>query len=311
MLAVKLGVSGALLALLFSRVDVAKLWANARQASPAWILVALALYTLTTVASVWRWSLLLDAQDVPVPFHTLFGSFSVALFFNNFLPSNIGGDVVRIADTAKIARSKTLAATVVLADRIMGMMALILVAASGATFAAAAHGHGVLPIAPVWLWAALACGLAGGVPVLLFPSLAGLLLRPLLVIHPEWVGGRIGTITNTLKRFRRHLGPVVTCFFGAVFVQMATVAFHFAVAHALGIHISVFDIAVVVPMAGVVQMLPVSVNGFGVREAMFSFYFSRIGLPIEQAILLSLTATALVMLYSLTGALVLVGRGHR
>ena len=40
----------------------------------------------------------------------VFGSMSVALFFNNFLPSNIGGDVVRISDTAKVARSKTLAA---------------------------------------------------------------------------------------------------------------------------------------------------------------------------------------------------------
>ena len=49
----------------------------------------------------------------------------------------------------------------------------------------------------------------------------------------------------------------------------------------------------------------------GVREAMYSLYFRRIGLPIESAILLSLTSTALVMFYSLTGAAVYVGRGHR
>jgi hypothetical protein len=65
-----------------------------------------------------------------------------------------------------------------------------------------------------------------------------------------------------------------------------------------------------VPLAGVVQMIPLSVNGFGVREATYSLYFTRIGLPIESAILLSLTSTALVMLYSLTGAAVYVGRGH-
>ena len=311
MLAVKLGVSGALLALLFSRVDVAKLWASARQASLSWIAVALGLYALNVVAGVWRWWLLLEAQDVPVPFGTLFGSMSVALFANNFLPSNIGGDVVRIADTAKVTRSKTLAATVVLADRTMGMMGLILVAATGATALEMANGAAKLPIWPGWLWAAFGAGLLGGVPLLLFPPLLGRLLQPLTRIHPEWVGGRLSSITTTLVRFRAHLGSVALCFVGAVFVQMLNVAFHLGVAHALGIHISFFDLAVVVPMAGVVQMLPVSVNGFGVREAMFSFYFTRIGLPIESAILLSLTATALVMLYSLTGAAAWVGRGHR
>ena len=83
-----------------------------------------------------------------------------------------------------------------------------------------------------------------------------------------------------------------------------------AVARSLGIPIGAFDLAVVVPLAGVVQMMPVSVNGFGIREATYSLYFTRIGLPIESAILLSLTTTAVVMLYSLTGAAVYIGRGH-
>jgi hypothetical protein len=52
------------------------------------------------------------------------------------------------------------------------------------------------------------------------------------------------------------------------------------------------------------------VNGFGVREATFSFYFSRLGLPLESAMALSLGATALVMLFSLSGAAVYVARRH-
>jgi hypothetical protein len=58
-------------------------------------------------------------------------------------------------------------------------------------------------------------------------------------------------------------------------------------------------------------MLPVSVNGFGVREATFSLYFARIGLPIQSAILLSLMATALIMIFSLSGAAVYISRGHK
>src|SRR5262244_3652689 len=130
---VKLAVSVALLAWLFSRVDMAALWSTARRASPLWMTIAFTIYALNVLLSVWRWWLLVEAQELDVPFKTLSASMLVALFFNNFLPSNIGGDVVRIGDTAKAAGSKTLATTIVLVDRTMGMLGLVLVAACGAT----------------------------------------------------------------------------------------------------------------------------------------------------------------------------------
>jgi len=75
--------------------------------------------------------------------------------------------------------------------------------------------------------------------------------------------------------------------------------------------VSMWDLAVIVPVSFVVQLLPVSVNGFGVREATFTFYFTRIGQPIESALLLSLVAQALVMIFSLAGAAVYIARRRR
>src|SRR5215208_6292588 len=82
----KLTVSLALFAFLFSRVDVGRLWSVARQASVPWLVAALVVYGLTVVASTWRWHLLLNAQQVYLRLRTLFVSFLVANFFNNFLP---------------------------------------------------------------------------------------------------------------------------------------------------------------------------------------------------------------------------------
>ena len=70
------------------------------------------------------------------------------------------------------------------------------------------------------------------------------------------------------------------------------------------------DLAVIVPLSFIVQMLPVSLNGFGVREATFSLYLARLGVPIEQGVLMSLVAAALIMILSLTGAATYVARGH-
>ena len=159
LLAVKLSVSIILLVVLFSRIDVAQLWATARLASVPWLLVAMAVFAVSTLAGVWRWHLLVKAQHIDLSFQALLGSFLVALYFNNFLPSNIGGDVIRIGDTARAAGSKTRATTVVLMDRGLGLMALVLVAALGDSYAAAVHPLAV-PILPVWLWAGFLIGAA-------------------------------------------------------------------------------------------------------------------------------------------------------
>jgi uncharacterized membrane protein YbhN (UPF0104 family) len=309
-LVVKFAVSVVLLAVLFSRIDVERLWTSARRASPWWLAFALVLLLVNTIAATWRWRVLLDAQDIFVRRRRLFASWLVAQFFNNFLPSNVGGDVIRISDTAKPAGSKTLATTIVLIDRGVGLLGLGLVAALGATAAGAIH-PAALPIWPVWLWAGFLIGAMASAPAVIAPGGFGRLLQPLTVFHPEWVGERINTVTTVLARFRERPAALAECFGGAVFVQFSLVVFYFVVAYALRLHVSMWDLAVIVPVSFVVQLLPVSVNGFGVREATFTFYFTRIGQPIESALLLSLVAQALVMIFSLAGAAVYIARRRR
>ena len=133
LIAVKVAVSAALLWMLFSRADVSAMGTQFRQMNFAWMLAALLTYGLMLLVSAWRWQLLLEVQRIPVRFGLLTNSFLVATFFNNFLPSNIGGDVVRVADTAPFAGSKTVATTIVLIDRVLGLIALLAVAATRTT----------------------------------------------------------------------------------------------------------------------------------------------------------------------------------
>src|SRR5262252_6742161 len=306
-LALKLSVSIILLVVLFSRIDVAQLWETARLASVPWLLAAIAVFGISTLAGAWRWNVLLKAQHVDIALPSLLGTFLVATYFNNFLPSNIGGDVIRIGDTARYTNSKTLATTVVLMDRILGLIALAFVAALGATAVGRLH-HVAAPIWPVWLWAGFLAGAAATTPAVFAPSGFGRLLRPLTVFHPEWVGNRITDLTGALAKFGADPGALLSAFTGAIMVQVTLVMFYFAVAYALHLDVALSDLAVAVPMSFVVQLLPVSVGGFGVREAFFSYYFHRIGQPIEDAVLLSLVAQALLILFSLSGLAVYIWR---
>ena len=303
--ALKAAVSIGLLTVLFTRVDVARLWAVAREASVSWLGAALALYLVMVLASAVRWGVLLRAQHVRLPFRFLTQSFLVATFFNNFLPSNIGGDVIRIADTAPAAGSKTLATTVVLIDRGLGLLGLALMAATGASLMSRVA---LDPVGPAVLWAGFGLGAIVAAPALLMPETATKLLQPLRVFHQEWVDARIEKLTYALTRFKETPTALGVCFFGAVAVQGILVLFYLAIARSMHIPIGFAELAVIVPISFIVQMVPVSLNGFGVREATFGFYFTRLGLPLESALLVSFVGAALIMVFSLSGGVAYLRR---
>jgi uncharacterized membrane protein YbhN (UPF0104 family) len=263
------------------------------------------MYLAMVLASAVRWGVLLRAQHVQLPFSFLTQSFLVATFFNNFLPSNIGGDVVRITDTAKAAGSKTLATTVVLIDRGLGLLGLALMAATGASLM---HRMAVGPVGPAMLWAGFGLGAIVATPALLMPETVTKLLQPLRVFHKDWVDARIEKLTYALTRFKETPTALAGCFAGAVVVQAILVLFYVAIARSMQIPIGFAELAVIVPVSFIVQMIPVSVNGFGVREATFGFYFTRLGLPLESALLVSFVGAALIMLFSLTGGVAYLRR---
>jgi uncharacterized protein (TIRG00374 family) len=303
---VKLLISGGLIALLVARIDGETLWRTARTAAPGWLAAALGIYLAMILASAWRWDILLRAQHIRLPFRTLASSFLVATFFNNFLPSNIGGDVVRISDTAGAAGSKTLATTIVLMDRGIGLLGLVMVAAIGAS--AGQRLGSIGPVNPMMLWLGLMGGALIVAPALVNPRRFVQLLQPLKALHAEWVEERLERLAAALARFRQAPGALATCFAGALAVQTILVGFYLAIAYSMGVNIGFTELAFIVPITFIVQMVPISVNGFGVREATFGFYFNRLGLPLESALLVSFMGAALIMLFSLTGAVAYLGR---
>jgi uncharacterized protein (TIRG00374 family) len=304
----KAAVSLGLLAVLLSRVDVSRLWSVARGASISWLAWALLLYLAMVLASAVRWAVLLRAQHVRLSFRYLTESFLVATFFNNFLPSNIGGDVVRIADTAKAAGSKTAATTVVLIDRGLGVLGLALMAAIGATVM---QRMAVGPVGPAMLWAGFGLGAIVATPALLMPETATKLLQPLRVFHQEWVDARIEKLTYALTRFKETPAALALCFTGAVAVQGILVLFYVAIARSMNIPIGFAELAVIVPVSFIAQMVPLSLNGFGVREATFGFYFTRLGLSLEAALVVSFVGAALIMVFSLSGGVAYLSRTAR
>src|SRR5574341_728002 len=127
---VKLAVSAALLAYLFSSTDTRALEQRVRSADLLLLAAAVGCYAAMLALATWRWRLLLETLGVDAPMRRLLSSYLVATFFNNFLPSNIGGDVVRVRDGSHLTGSTTASLAVVGIDRILGFGALYALAAA-------------------------------------------------------------------------------------------------------------------------------------------------------------------------------------
>src|SRR5258708_22724155 len=137
-----------------------------------------------------------------------------------------------MADTVNAAGSGTLTRTVVVVDGLVGLMGLALVAAIGAS-AAAIPAPG--PVGPAALWGGLGAVTVACAPALLKPETLEWILRPLRVVHADWIDQRVRHLTGALEKFRARIPTLALCFIASIAVQVALVFFYAAIAHSMQI----------------------------------------------------------------------------
>jgi len=305
LLVLKLTVSAALLAYLLSTTDLQALTQRLRASDALLLGLAMVLYSLILGISTWRWRLLLQAQGYEAPIADLSASYLVATFFNNFLPSNIGGDVIRIRDSSRLTGSTTTSLAVVAIDRIVGL---------GALYA--------LAVTAYLLGGPDVRRLAGATPVLIglglvFATLAYVFFRPGIarrlmelsrLSRLGWAQKQFETVQAAVHVYRARVGAVWAAFAGSVALQALVVVYYYNVARALHIPLPLDAAFLIVPLCTLVQTVPISFNGWGIRESVFILYFGQVGLPKESALAFSLLGAGLIVVMSLSGAIVWTSR---
>lgn len=298
---VKVGVSLALLAYLLSTTDLGALTRRVRSGDPLLLAGALALYSLTLALATWRWRLLLRAQGYQAPMSDLSASYLVATFFNNFLPSNVGGDVIRVRDSSRLTGSTTASLAVVAIDRILGLSALYLLA----VFAYLLGGQTVRGLAgalPALVALGVVFALLGYVYVT--PGVARRLMAVSRLDAFPWIRTRFAVAQDAVHVYRERVAMVWMAFFASVALQALVVCYYYMVARSLRIALPLPACFLVVPLCTLVQTVPVSFNGWGIRESVFIVYFRQLGLSRDSALAFSLVGAGLIVILSLSGAVV-------
>jgi uncharacterized protein (TIRG00374 family) len=221
----------------------------------------------------------------------------IGFFFNNFLPTSVGGDLYRAYGTAKQSGKGAVSLASVFTERLVGFSAITFMVLFSLIFIAPGmDGHYVLMLSFLALL------------VLLFLLLIFFnqrfflyLIKTLEKIKTMGIGKRLVRFSKSVNLYRHYPKTLAEVFVISICSQLFFVVFSYSVSQALGLGLSLLDFVLFVPVIGLISMFPLSINGIGIREAGYWFLLSRIGRGSCEALSLSLMIYAVGIAVSLIG----------
>ncbi len=305
----------ALIAFLLHRMDLGRTAGVIGSLRAGYFALALATFAASLALGSVQWRKLLGVQDIHITAGKAVSYYYVGAFFNVILPSNIGGDVVRVYDVYRDSgkSNETIAATVT--DRMLGLVALGLLAMPAGLYIASSRGA---------LGPESGFGAAGALIVLAF--VASLVFAFLVfmnrrfargiarLLRPFFIGGtreRAKDIYESFHLYRRNMRHLLAALGIAVMVQVLRVLVHYEVSLALGLDIPAIYFFLFIPVIAIFIALPISIGGLGIREGLGVVLFCGVvpGLAEEQAFSMELLAGVVGALVSLIGGVLYTRRG--
>lgn len=260
-----------LFAWLIVRLDWSAVWVQLSAISWWSISLAVGFYLLSQAFNTLRWCALLWAHNVNITFWQALRITWSGIFASNFLPSTIGGDGLRMAAVYPYAKRKTVAVGSVALDRLINMAAMTC----------------LVPL-----------------PLIMFGSKWNALLTLTLPFRPRALAEKyFPKIAAALREWRGRPQAFLWAFLIAWPSNLTAMFSTWLIARQLGMDVTFWQVAAVQTVTYFLAVLPISVNGYGVREVTYATLFAALGASLEQASALAVITRFLIVLVTIPGAL--------
>ena len=294
----KIGISVGLLAWVLPRIGLADIWREIQSVQLNWLGLAFGLCVLGTALRAYRWQALLVGLGLHVPIGRLIKLYFVGTFFNTFLPSGFGGDVVRVIELAQDSHRAHEATGTVLVDRLTGILVLLAMALLAMPFSL----NLISPALAAAIAALAVGGLVGG--WLLFQQR---LLGRVIGLIPE--GLPFGAKRQVEKLYAAVAGSGSRAMGQALGISLAfnvlLIFLNYSIARSVGVDVSLSYFFLFVPPTSLALMVP-SVGGLGAREWAYTELWPKIGVGAAEAGAMSLLNYAVNAATGLIGAAIYV-----
>jgi uncharacterized protein (TIRG00374 family) len=260
-----------------------------------WLLsIAFVGMILNVTISTLKWRILLQIHGESNEFNALHKWYFTGVFFNNFLPSSIGGDAYRVYKTMQGARSRAVPLLAVFSERLTGIIALVLFG-FGATVFILYYGKDAFPEL------AVLANIFGGVTlVCILGIVAGRYATRWLLLQ-TWVPVKVKTLLEHLADYRRHPFKTLQIILLSFFFHIFTFGWMMVIVGAVGAQFDFSRLIVAVAVSNLVAVLPISINGIGLLDGSFIYVAGKLGLEYNFALAVMLMIRALLIPLSLIG----------
>ena len=299
----KLAVTALLIALVWQGMELDAVRARLDQLSPGLLAGAASCIALQILAVVtWRWSKIVAVMERPAPPAQLLRIVAIAHFFNQVLPSTVGGDGMRIWLLHRLGWGVGVSARSVILDRLLGLTALTVLSLLGSLYLLVRMPTS----APIWAVATLStCAIA---------AIAGapLLLRLFRRLPFEPIRRKLEVVATEVGQMWRAKGLMGRLFGISVVGHLLMSAAIWLIAQSLGIDLRILDSLAVLPAVMLASALPISIAGWGVREGGMVVGLGLLAVGASDAALVSIVFGLLLLGIGLLGGVVwLVTRAPR
>ena len=277
-------------------------------ASPWWFLLAVGIMIGTALPMALRWQWLMRAQRMEESFGWLTRAYFVSYTASQVLPTSIGGDAMRVYETARRHPGRTADVTaIILLERGLGGAGTVLLGAIGFLLAIGTYDVN----AYLWLEGLFVLGTFVLIFLFFSRSARPLLVRTRPLLRRLRVERPMRAFYDGVHHFRGHVRLLVVVFVFTTVIQAVRVLSIWAAGKAVGIELGPRIYYVMGPLFFLVLLVPFTLNGIAVREAFFVSFLGSVGVPADQAFasgfLFFLVTTAL----ALPGAGILLWEGFR
>ena len=262
----KAAVSATLIGFLLSRLSLQEIRVAMDAPRWGWLLAAFLVYGVSAFGGALQWTWILRVAGLRTPGREIRRLYFIGLFFNNFLPANVGGDAWKIVDLGRQEHRALGVFCATLLDRLIGLGAL----ACLAVLVLAAAGWASIPLPTISLvMIPLLAVLAGGLAFLLSRRIGTRLPGLFERLGLAGFADRLHRVVVEFGRFRSRVLWLNGIFFFSLVIQLLRMATHLLVARGLGIELEgaqMVQLLVLVPLVAVSLTLPITINGIGLRE---------------------------------------------
>jgi uncharacterized protein (TIRG00374 family) len=298
----KAGVSLLLFYLLFRKYDFNEFGATLHNAELGFLAAAFMILWVGHYICIFRWRMLMRPLMPVFSLVRLFQIYCIGLFFNLAFPTAVGGDVVKMYYAGKPSRNYAQSFAATFLDRDAGMLAMMIIACIG-TFLMPSEIPGIPVRLLIWLSFA---AFVGANIVIFMPSLHRLFTRLLHRLKLSRTAGRVDAISNAFQVMGKHPRVLLDSLLISMFNQVLVFAVAWVTAEGLHLHISFLYFLVFIPVITLITMIPISLNGLGLREYAFVSLFGGIGVAPATGLALSLLTLLMIVLSAVPGGIVYV-----